>query len=133
MFKKGKKQPQYQNEANKEWIYIPIYIYIISYFLAFVKRYLECGAKARLLWTLISSSRKSQVIKVRKSLWIRSFPGKCRSDVNFQSRSQISPSFQRFGAKRSHVGRPRPCVLIISLTYYHTTTLICYHISTLIR
>lgn len=132
-FKKGKKSSRYQNVANKEWIHILIYIYIISYFFLFVKRNLNSEAE---VWQQIAEvSYRNK----RTDL--------CGSDC-FQEGADHMPVFKvdhKFLPASNGLGRSDHMSVVpdpVSWSFcYHTTTLprycanslVRYRISTLIR
>lgn len=125
-FKKGKKSSRYQNVANKEWIHILIYIYIISYFFLFVKRNLKSEAETWSQFAEVSGRNKKCT-------------DLCGSD-RFQECADHMPIFKvdhKFPPASNGLGRSDHMSVVpdpASWSFcYHTTALPRYHANSLIR
>ena len=115
-FKKGKKSSRYQNVANKEWIHILIYIYIISYFFSFVKKCLKSEAETWSQFAEVSDHNKKCT-------------DLCGSD-RFQEGADQMPIFKvdhKFLPASNGLGRSDHMSVVpdpVSWSFcYHTTTL----------
>ena len=131
-FKKGKKSSRYQNVANKEWIHILIYIYIISYFFLFVKRNLKSKAGAWLQFAEVSDRNKKCTDLCGSDRFFRKALIRCQFSKSITNFPQLPTVWGEAITCRSSPTL-RPDHFATALPHYCTNSLVRYRISTLIR